>query len=63
MSAGTDTVWGFSFADGDRLELAAGLSYSIAESGDDITLTTAFGNTTLANTSLDQFSTGWVMAV
>lgn len=55
LSRGNDTVWGFSYADGDRLELTAGLSYQLQQERGDLQVRTALGVTTLLGVNVDEF--------
>jgi Ca2+-binding RTX toxin-like protein len=58
VSAGFDQVMDFRAAEGDRLALAAGLSYGLVEQANQLLLQTALGTTALAGVNLATFDPG-----
>ena len=63
ISEGDDTIWDFSFAAGDRLELKAELDYELTQSGADLLFRTALGSARLINNNLSDFSVDAVVLV
>ena len=63
ISEGDDTIWDFSFAAGDRLELKAELGYELTQSGADLLFSTALGSARLINNNLSDFSVDAVVLV
>jgi len=58
--AGLDQINGFSFADGDRIRLEPGTSYTVAQVGADVVVTLAGGQVVLAGVSLSTLTDGWI---
>ena len=63
ISEGDDTIWDFSFAAGDRLELKAELGYELTQSGADLLFSTALGSARLIKNNLSDFSVDAVVLV
>ena len=63
ISKGDDTIWDFSFAAGDRLELKAELGYQLTQSGADLLFSTSLGSARLINNNLSDFSVDAVVLV
>lgn len=61
--SGADTVADFNAADGDRLQIAAGLSYSLTANGagDAVISLSAEDSVTITGIKKDQFSTNWIV--
>ena len=63
VSKGNDTIWDFSFAAGDRLELKEELGYQLTQSGADLLFSTALGSAMLINNNLSDFPVDAVFLV
>ena len=63
ISEGDDTIWDFSFAAGDRLELKAELGYELTQSGADLLFSTSLGSSRLINNNLSDFSVDSVVLI
>jgi serralysin len=59
LSAGNDVIWDFSYAAGDRLELAPDAIFSVKQVAGDLEIWTDVGSTTLPGLNLSQFSDDW----
>ncbi|ABM76850.1 hypothetical protein [Prochlorococcus marinus] len=55
FSSGNDSVFDFNIADADCLGLEAGLSYSIAQQGNDLLVQTSLGTITLMGINISEF--------
>jgi serralysin len=59
--AGLDRVTDFNYAEGDRVNLLAGTTWSAAQTGADVTITMAGGGQmVLANVSMGSLGAGWI---
>jgi predicted extracellular nuclease/2',3'-cyclic-nucleotide 2'-phosphodiesterase (5'-nucleotidase family) len=56
LSQGDDTILDFSIDEGDRVVILSGQPFSLAESGNDLVIFRAQGNTTLLDVSLSAFT-------
>ena len=63
VSKGDDTIWDFSLAAGDRLELKEELGYQLTQSGADLLFSTALGSAMLINNNLSDFPVDAVVLV
>jgi len=62
-SIGSDIVQDFSISDGDRVQVASGVSYSAYQSGADTIVDVGGGNhLTLANVTLTSLPAGWIFS-
>lgn len=59
--SGTDVILDFNAADGDRISLAPGRTYTLGVAGGDATLVFADGQVALRNVTPAQFSTAWIV--
>ncbi|WP_259726388.1 hypothetical protein [Synechococcus sp. CS-197] len=59
LSAGSDLVWDFSYADGDRLQLANERTYTLGSAGGNLQIFTDIGTTTLVGVGLADFKADW----
>jgi serralysin len=59
--AGVDRVTDFNFAEGDRVQLDAGTTYSVAQAGADVVVTMGAGDSmTLVGVQLSSLGSGWI---
>jgi Ca2+-binding RTX toxin-like protein len=58
--AGLDLVTDFSFAEGDRVQLDPGASYSVAQVGEDVVVDIGAGRLVLQNVQLPALGQGWL---
>ncbi|WP_395671341.1 family 16 glycosylhydrolase [Phenylobacterium sp.] len=58
--AGADRVTDFSIAEGDRVQLLPGATYSAAQSGADVIVTVGEAQLVLANVQLSALPAGWI---
>jgi len=63
LSPGNDLVWGFSPADGDRVEIEEGIHYILGSAGDNLQIRTDVGTTTLVGIKLGLFQSDWLLTV
>jgi serralysin len=62
-STGQDIITDFSYAQGDRVELAAGVSYTASQSGSDTIIDFGGGNhITLEGVSMSSLGAGWIFS-
>jgi len=62
-SAGDDVVSDFSIADGDRVQVDAGLTYEARQSGSDVDITLSnSGHMILQNVQLSSLPAGWIIS-
>jgi RTX toxins and related Ca2+-binding proteins len=63
LSQGDDVVWGFSFDEGDRIEIVGGFAYSLIQSGNALQVHTDLGVTSLVGLDLNQFNCDAILLV
>jgi len=59
--AGLDRIVDFNAAEGDRVRLDAGTSYTVSQAGADVVVQMAAGQMVLANVQLASLPTGWLV--
>jgi Ca2+-binding RTX toxin-like protein len=62
QGGGTDRIVDFSYAEGDRIILEPGATYTMAQVGADTVVTWTHGQFTLANVQAASLGSGWIVA-